>query len=208
MKCLDLCAGLGGFSEAFVRSPHWEVMRIDDNPLLSEVPNMSIMCIFEFRDTLSDMIKRGYIPDKVDLIVASPPCREFSLGFNSPRSTASREGTLDEYEPNMDITLAVLEIVALLKPTYFIIENVRGAVRYFRPHLGEFKQSFASRWYFWGSFPTLTQVDESTLPEKGKDLDTWNTDPLRVNRKSVVPLQISQALKQAVESQRTLDFWC
>ena len=206
LKCLDLCAGLGGFSEAFLRSPHWEVMRIDNNPLLSEVENMSIMCIFEFRDVLHDMIQRGYKPDKVDLVVASPPCLEFSTGFSSPRSQASRDGTLDEYKPNMDIVLACKEIIDMLKPTYFIIENVRGAVRYFKPYLGNFRQSFDSRWYFWGNFPTLRGVIVENLPEK-RNLDTWSSDPLRMNKKSVIPLEISTALKQAVEEQRTLDFW-
>jgi site-specific DNA-cytosine methylase len=41
MKMLDLFSGLGGASEAFVRAG-WEVMRIENNPLLSEVPNTEI----------------------------------------------------------------------------------------------------------------------------------------------------------------------
>ena len=49
MKVLDLCSGLGGFSEAFVNDLDWEVMRIENNPLLSEVPHTEIIDIFDFR---------------------------------------------------------------------------------------------------------------------------------------------------------------
>ena len=37
MKVLDLFSGLGGFSEAFLLAGD-EVVRVENNPLLSEVP--------------------------------------------------------------------------------------------------------------------------------------------------------------------------
>ena len=39
MWVLDLCSGLGGASEAFVNHPHWEVIRIENNELLADVPH-------------------------------------------------------------------------------------------------------------------------------------------------------------------------
>ena len=41
-RVLDLYSGLGGFSEAFYQDPTWEVIRIDNNPLLADVPNTII----------------------------------------------------------------------------------------------------------------------------------------------------------------------
>ena len=41
LKMLDLFSGLGGASEAMVNDPKWEVLRIENNPLLSGVQNMS-----------------------------------------------------------------------------------------------------------------------------------------------------------------------
>jgi hypothetical protein len=41
MRVLDLFSGLGGFSEAFVQAGD-EVVRVENNPLLSEVPCTSI----------------------------------------------------------------------------------------------------------------------------------------------------------------------
>ena len=124
MKVLDLCSGLGGFSEAFVNDLDWEVMRIENNPLLSEVPHTEIIDIFDFRDTLADMIERGYSPAHPDLIVFSPPCREFSLGFHAPRAVASREGRLEEYQPDMSILECGIDIIKMLNPRYYIIVNV------------------------------------------------------------------------------------
>lgn len=203
LKCLDLCAGFGGFSEAFHKSPHWEVMRIDNNPLLAGVENMEIIDIFEFRDHLHNMIERGYCPDKVDLIVASPPCHAFSMGWSAPRAVASREGRLEQYQPDMSILEATLDIIKMLNPTYYIIENVKGAIRYFEPYLGEPNQSFKA-WHFWGKFPHMN-VNVANLPTKAS-LDKRHS-PLRTNYRSVVPYEISMSLLHAIECQTLITYW-
>jgi len=199
MKVLDLCSGFGGFSEAFVRCPNWEVMRIEVNPLLSEVPHTEIIDVLEFRDTLADMIERGYQPARPDLILASPPCREFSTGFRSPRSQSAIHGELDSYQPDMTILEACLDIISMLKPTYYIIENVRGSIRYFKPYVGAPICSVGA-WWFYGKFPSFNVNLE--VPEK-KNMDKRHS-PLRVQYRSVVPLVVSKAIKQAIESQTNL----
>jgi len=199
MKVLDLCSGFGGFSESFVRCPNWEVMRIEVNPLLSEVPHTEIIDVLEFRDTLADMIERGYQPARPDLILASPPCREFSTGFSSPRSQSAINGELDSYQPDMSILEACLDIISMLKPTYYIIENVRGSIRYFKPYVGAPRCSVGA-WWFYGKFPSFNVNLE--VPEK-KNIDKRHS-PLRVQYRSVVPLVVSKSIKQAIESQTNL----
>ena len=83
MKVLDLCSGLGGFSEAFVNSGH-EVLRIENNPLLQDVPHTDIIDIFDVRDLLEDVAIENPDPffHDIDLILFSPPCYEFSLAYN------------------------------------------------------------------------------------------------------------------------------
>ena len=199
MKVLDLCSGFGGFSEAFFRCPHWQVMRIEINPLLSGVPDTEIIDVLEFRDTLADMIERGYQPARPDLILASPPCREFSTGFSSPRSQSAINGELDTYQPDMTILEACLDIISMLKPTYYIIENVRGSIRYFEPYLGKPRSSVGA-WWFYGKFPSF-DVDLE-VPEK-RAMDKRHS-PLRVQYRSVIPLVVSQAIKTAIENQTSL----
>ena len=92
MKVLDLFSGLGGFSEAFLRSGD-EVVRVENNPLLSEVPNTSIEDVRAMRDRLLEFKQSGQPIRSIDLVVASPPCLEFSMAYSSPRSVANRSGS-------------------------------------------------------------------------------------------------------------------
>ena len=118
---LDLFSGLGGASEAFAQDPsNWNVLRIDNNPLLCEVPSTVIMDIKQFTP-----IHPTKAPKPIDVIWASPPCTEFSGGFNSPKSKAARspEG-LDSYEPDMSLLEATMRIIKIVKPKYWVIENV------------------------------------------------------------------------------------
>jgi hypothetical protein len=200
MKVLDLCSGLGGFSEAFVNDLDWEVMRIENNPLLSEVPHTEIIDIFEFRDTLNDMIEKGYTPAYPDLILFSPPCREFSLGFHAPQAVASREGRYQEYSPDMSILKCGLDIIKMLNPRYWIIENVKGSIRHFEEYVGRPKCSFGA-WYFYGNFPSFQVL--GVIPKK-ENMDKGSQHPLRLQYRSIVPLSISKAIKQEVECQKSL----
>jgi len=54
-KILDLYSGLGGFSEAFVNDPNYEVMRLEINPLLSGVQNTEIMDVKQFLAQLKQL---------------------------------------------------------------------------------------------------------------------------------------------------------
>ena len=201
LKVLDLCSGLGGFSEAFVDDLEWEVMRIENNPLLSEVPHTEIIDIFEFRDTLADMIDRGYKPAYPDLILFSPPCREFSLGFHAPQAVASREGRYEEYSPDLTILECGLDIIKMLNPRYWIIENVKGSIRHFEPYVGRPKCSFGA-WYFYGKFPIIN-IGFGAIPKKAH-MDKGSKHPLRLQYRSLIPLPISKAIKKAVEEQTSL----
>jgi site-specific DNA-cytosine methylase len=58
MRVLDLFSGLGGFSEAFVQAGD-EVVRVENNPLLSEVPHTSMQNVLEVRDRLREFADRG-----------------------------------------------------------------------------------------------------------------------------------------------------
>ena len=202
MKVLDLCAGLGGFTEAFARSEEWEVMRIDNNPLLEEVEHMHIICIKSFRDELYSMIERGYRPQSPDLITFSPPCGDFSLGFNAPQAVASREGRFGSYEPDLSILEAGIEIIEMLKPRFSIIENVRGARRHFEPLLGEPK-IVKDCYVFWGNFPFFDWQEKKDKTNLSNAKLGYHRD-FRPQLRSLIPLEISGNLKKAIESQTTL----
>jgi len=199
MKVLDLCSGLGGFSEAFALQGH-DVLRIENNPLLVNVDKTKIMCIFELRDFIEDNIKDilTYQLRNVDVILFSPPCLEFSLAFNAPRAIHLRERPNIPYEPSMDILECGLDIIRLLKPRYWIVENVRGASPFFSSLMGKPRQ-INEAYFFWGNFPSFVPEEFPSKAEKDE-----RRDPMRANIRAKVPIEISTALLAAIESQKCI----
>lgn len=195
---LDLFSGLGGASEAFVNDDNWSVLRIDNNPLLGGVPFTVI------QDITRIDLNPPSSPWVLDCIWASPPCTDFSGGFASPKSIASREIGLENYKPDMTLLLKAIEIIEICKPKFWIIENVIGSIRYFREFLGEPKQIIGP-YVLWGNFPEL--IVDKALIEPKKNKDTGSYDPLRSNKRAKVDFEISRALKEAIVNQKSiLDF--
>ena len=193
---LDLFSGLGGASQAFIEDrDNWTVLRVDNNPLLSGVPNTMM------RD-IQDLANHVQSADHtIDVIWASPPCRDFSGGYNSPKSIAIREIGIDNYKPDMSLLIASLKIIEIVKPKYFIVENVAGSIRYFQEFLGAPRQIIGP-YVLWGNFPYVA-VDESKLESK-KSKDKHSANPLRSNYKAKVDYELSRALKEAIENQKSI----
>jgi len=197
MKILDIFSGFGGASEAFAQDEAWGILRIENNPLLSNVEHTRSMDIFEFRDWLLEQ-KNRYGPFSVDVLWASPPCKEFSMAYSAPRSQAIRDGLEDEYEPYMGFLDVAMEIIEIVAPRYWIIENVKGAIKYFSPKLGEPSQIHGA-YVLWGNYPKFIP---DAFPSKADKDQRWSA--LRSNHKAKVPIEISQALKDAVENQASI----
>ena len=196
---LDLFSGLGGASEAFIRDSGWSVLRIDNNMLLKNIPRTLIM---DIKKVASIVCKPGWMTDTIDVIWASPPCTEFSGGYSSPKSIASRsQAGLDSYHPDMSLLETALEIIDILKPKYWVIENVIGSIRYFEPYLGKPRQIIGP-YVLWGNFPYMI-VDESRIKTK-KSKDPGPSNPLRSNVRAKVDYVISKGLKNGIENQSSL----
>lgn len=201
---LDLFSGFGGASEAFTEDlGNWSVLRIDNNPLLSGVP---FTVIDDVKLVANDLNPAGMFPrciEKIECIWASPPCRDFSNGYSSPKSKHIREHGIDSYEPDMSLLTTALDIIDTVKPKYWVIENVVGSIRYFKEYLGEPRQIIGP-YVLWGNFPFL-ELQEPLQTKASKDVHS--SDPLRANHKAKVDYAISKALKVALEKQTSiLDF--
>jgi hypothetical protein len=174
---LDLCSGFGGQSEAFLES--WAVFRIENNPLLSEVPNTVIADIFDIRPF-------NISSQRIDYVHASPPCLEFSLAYNAPRSRAERNG--EDYHPTHGLAMAkrVKEIIDTLEPLYWSVENVKGSAKYLSPIFGE-PRLIVGAYVYYGNFPLFESRHFATLPSKA-DQDKRSKSPLRANHRAHIPL--------------------
>lgn len=201
-KMLDLFSGLGGASESMVMSENWDVMRVENNSLLSGVPHSHEICVKQFRDELRGMIDDGFVPESPTLIWASPPCVEFSFGYSSPQSKAIRAG--EEYNPDMSLLEATIDIIEMLQPKYWVIENVRGAIKWFKPYLGEQQKVINHSIFLWGKFPSF---DPGEIESKFKN-EGSSRDPLRANKRALIPFSVSNELRLAIEQQRSILEWC
>lgn len=196
-RMLDLCAGMGGASEAFVRAG-WHVDRLENNELLTDPKSKFCVEGITHQDILTwdyQQFPVGYY----DFIWASPPCLEFSDAIHSPKSHARKDGI--PYEPDMTIVLRVKEIIDYFNPGFWCVENVRGARK-------EFTKVFGPPWqimmpfFFWGKFPFIPKIKHT----KGS-VDKGSSSPLRANFRGMIPLQISQAFLNEIEMQTTLEEW-
>mgnify|MGYP003650514568 CR=1 FL=1 len=202
---IDMFSGLGGASQAFINDEYnWYVWRLDNNPLLEDIKNTQIT---------NDMFKtlkcwnltksdKTYRPE---LIWASPPCREFSSGFNSPSSKMQRgEEGFENFTPDQGLVKQTIDIIQQINPKYWVIENVIGSIKWLKPILGEPTQIIGSV-VLWGNFPFLHMP--IGFKENKEDKDVWSTDPLRANKKAKIPYEISMSLKITIEEQRQLTEW-
>lgn len=196
----DLCSGLGGSSQAFVNSPDWHVVRIENNPILQGVEFTHNLDVNDWMDWVDDLISTQGRPD---IIWASPPCLEFSQAYSAPASVANREGR--DFEPDMSLVFACQDLIEHIQPRHWIIENVVGAIKHFTPHLGNYFQKVGP-FVLWGRCPALL------MPVGWKHLknqnDVHSGNPLRSNIRALVPYEVSMATLNSIENQTTLERWC
>lgn len=177
MLVLDLFSGLGGFSQAFTDRKH-EAMTIDNNKKFNA----------DFDIDISDYEKivRIFRFLEWDVILASPPCTEFTKAYMP---------WYKNIVPDMSLIDATKKIVSGLKPKFWIVENVRGAIPYFEPLFGKPKKHCGSR-YLWGNFPDF--------PCEYKKCCGKHKVPggkLQSETRAKVPYEISLNLCRAIEDE-------
>lgn len=200
-RMLDIYSGLGGASEAFVKAG-WQVDRLENNELLTDpksefyVPGTTHQDVLEwpFQD-----LPKGYY----DFIWASPPCREFSNAYSSPRSIARREGV--DYTPSLELVLRAKEIIDWFGPKYWVIENVAGGRKEISAALQIPPRQIIGPFFCWGIFPFVT-IDYDWTHSKYEQ-DSWSTDPLRSNRRAKIPFEVSEKFRMAITDQRQITEW-
>ena len=128
MKALELFAGAGGLgmgvalagfkSVGVVEWDKWACDTIRANqergfPLVSDWP----LHQGDIRDWIrSDEIRS--LEGKVELVAGGPPCQPFSMG-----------GKHRAFNDNRDMFPATVEVISKIKPSAFIVENVKGLTR-------------------------------------------------------------------------------
>lgn len=146
---LDLCCGLGGWTHGLLAAG-WDIISIDiDKEYEGECPGFFMQA--DIRDICGPMkdITNGR---NISLVVASPPCQEFSyrhLPFGRAKNLPP---------PDKSIWQACERIAAECNAP-LILENVIGAQKF----MGRAKAHYGS-YYLWGDVPALLPIGQ---PVKG-----------------------------------------
>jgi len=163
MLMIDLFSGTGGASQA-MQDAGWTTVRID----------MSSSARPDVRADVNHLpLKRSLKPD---LLWMSPPCTEFSDARPGPRDP-----------PSMELVIACIRTIVDLRPRFWIIENVRGAL----PWLGLAPRSFGP-FYLWGYFPPIG----GQLRRGAKHTATVRS----AKERGRIPYQLSNAVRLSIET--------
>lgn len=112
---IEVCAGGGGLSSGLIKSGFIPVLLNDNNSdccktLKHNHPEANVIC-----GSMDKIDYSNYI-EKVDLLTGGVPCQSFS-------QAGLRKGLED---PRGDLMLKFIDILNLIKPKLFMIENVKG----------------------------------------------------------------------------------
>jgi hypothetical protein len=166
---VELFAGTAGATAAFKRHG-WTVITVDvdgrHNPtIIADARHLPL--------SLGPDVGRP-----VELLWCSPPCTEFS--------DANPDAPL---RPSLDLMFAALAAVRSIRPRFWVLENVRGAI----PFLGIPAQKIGP-WCLWGYFPLI----DVTLSMNQHRKSSWSTAVAR----AAVPVEVGEALYRAVDQAR------
>ncbi len=173
---LDLYAGTGGATAAF-RERGWTVVGVELDA--RHAP-----------DVVADVTRWTWAGARPDLVWASPPCTEFT------RRALPWLRAQYPAPPSLELVDAARRIIAATRPRYWVIENVRGAVRWLRPLLGEFR-AHVGPFFLWGEFPAFP------APPLRANYKQGQSSRNRVER-GHVPLDLSRALADAIDRELRL----
>lgn len=129
---IDLFCGAGGLSLGFKQENFKVVLAndIEESCLLTYMHNNpqidvhNIICD-DIKNVL-DLLKK--YSGKIDLILGGPPCQGFSM--------ANRQRLIDD--PRNKLYKYYIEAIKIIKPKFFIMENVKGMLS----HIKEIKEDF------------------------------------------------------------------
>ena len=127
---IDFFAGAGGFSEGFLQAEIGNkfydfvgASDVNENCELTHVVRYNHQLGLDAYFLCKDITDPDFIPElkkkignrTIDVICGGPPCQSFSLA-----------GKRRKFDKKDDLFSYYLEIIKILKPKYFVMENVKG----------------------------------------------------------------------------------
>lgn len=162
---IDLCCGLGGWTYG-LQAAGWDVVGFDILPFPAYPAPMAVQDIL----TLDGRRLRG-----AQLIVASPPCQEFSR-HDIPQCRARNP-------PEPDLGLRLVEAcyrIAREAGCPLVLENVRGAQKWLGKRVWQYEGA-----YLWGD--GVLALAPPWKPRSARKKYGWKT----AEQRSVIPYELA-----------------
>ena len=127
---IDLFAGAGGFSEGFIQAEHNDKFfdflvanDINENCELTHIARYNYQLGLDAEFLCQDITEPDFLDNllskingkKIDVVCGGPPCQSFSLA-----------GKRKKFDKKDDLFSHYLEVIKILQPKYFVMENVKG----------------------------------------------------------------------------------
>jgi len=127
---VDLFAGAGGFSEGFLQAEHNNKFfdfvvanDINENCELTHIVRYNHQLGLDAEFLKQDITEPDFLDNllekingrKIDVVCGGPPCQSFSLA-----------GKRKKFDKKDDLFSHYLEVIKVLQPKYFVMENVKG----------------------------------------------------------------------------------
>ena len=125
--CLDLFSGLGGFSAAFADAPDWEVVTVDIEERFDPDLQADVLALRP-----ADLLEAiGCDRDEIDVLVvlASPPCTQFSLAASRYERFVGGEPQTGDAREAVALVYHTIGLIKSLSPDYWVLENPQGYLR-------------------------------------------------------------------------------
>jgi hypothetical protein len=204
--CLDLFSGLGGFSSAFRESEDWDVVEVDIEERFD--PDICANILDLRHDDLPD----------ADVVLASPPCKDFSIAASRYEKIVDGEPKTDSAKESVLLVYHTLGLIKAISSDYWFLENPRG---YLRQFIGEptgwvaycqYGRDHMKPTELWGEHPQSFNY-RHCQPEN--DCHQYNTDwaqggdgnmstnpafPDDPAERAKVPQELSECILEAVEN--------
>ena len=133
---IDLFAGCGGLSLGLEQAGFEVVFANEINPICANTFKQNIgideenFYTGDINDLLKEMLTNSVAFENVDLVSGGPPCQGFSM--------ANRQRIIDD--PRNILYKSYLQFLNIVKPKFFLMENVKGMSKKIDEILGDFKE--------------------------------------------------------------------
>ncbi|QZP37739.1 DNA cytosine methyltransferase [Halobaculum magnesiiphilum] len=209
-RCLDLFAGLGGFSAAFEDADGWQVTTVDIAERFDPDVQADVMDL-----------RPADLPN-ADVVLASPPCTQFSIAASRYERFRDGEPQTEDAREAVALVYHTIGLIKSLSPDYWFLENPQGYLRQVlgRPTGRVTYCQYGTAWMkptdLWGDHPPGMVYRSCSYGDdchayntdqahggKGNARDEWRDDMGDIVRdpaeRAKVPYQLSESILRAVE---------